>query len=139
MTQDKTCTCLTCEHIKELTKLIPDDTLRNKVLEVTNELYERMASESMDLGMEVIKLKDEIEKRKLISQKKGKIVHMHRERITQLEDKITKLQSQLDNISEDKIREILEDFAMWWNDKKFNQIYEDTIDKYLLSALMKGE
>lgn len=58
------CTCITCEHVAEMKKLIPDDDLRNKVLEVTNELFERMASESMDLGMEVIKLKDEIERLK---------------------------------------------------------------------------
>ena len=51
------CKCITCTHIAEITKLIPDDILRNKVLAVTDDLYEAMAGENIDLEMKTSDLK----------------------------------------------------------------------------------
>ena len=53
------CKCLTCNHITEMEKLIPDKTLRNKVLAVTDDLYNAMASECIDKDMDMIHLKAE--------------------------------------------------------------------------------
>ena len=57
---DRKCKCLTCNHITEMEKLIPDKDLRNKVLTVTDDLYDAMASSSMDKDMEIIRLKAEL-------------------------------------------------------------------------------
>lgn len=73
------CTCLTCKHIRQITKLIPDEKLRNKVLEVTDDLFESMAGDIIDLGLQLSDSK--------------------------LENEL--LEKQLDNISEDKIVEVL--------------------------------
>ena len=56
---DRKCKCLTCNHITEMEKLIPDKTLRNKVLAVTDDLYDAMANESLTLGVEIFHLKAE--------------------------------------------------------------------------------
>ena len=57
---DRKCKCLTCNHITEMEKLIPDKTLRNKVLTVTDDLYEAMANESLTLGVEIFNLKTKL-------------------------------------------------------------------------------
>ena len=54
------CKCITCKHVAEMKKLIPNEALRNKVLTVTDDLYEAMASSSMDKDMEIIRLKAEL-------------------------------------------------------------------------------
>ena len=87
------CTCLTCVHVAEMKELLPNDKLRNKVLAVTNEQFEAMAAESMDLGMEVIDLKKQL----------STAVAWHSSEV----DRADKLQSQLDNISELKIVKIM--------------------------------
>ena len=53
------CKCLTCNHITEMEKLIPGKTLCNKVLAVTDDLYNAMAGENMDKDMEIVRLKAE--------------------------------------------------------------------------------
>ena len=53
------CKCITCTHIAEIKKLIPDDTLRNKVLAVTDGLYEAMVGEIIKLQNKI----DELNKR----------------------------------------------------------------------------
>ena len=49
-------------------KLIPDKTLRNKVLQVTDDLYDAVANESLTLGVEIFNLKKEIERLETKSQ-----------------------------------------------------------------------
>jgi len=53
------CKCITCKHVAEMKKLIPNEALRNKVLTVTDDLYEAMASECIDKDMDMIHLKAE--------------------------------------------------------------------------------
>ena len=50
------CKCLTCTHVRAMKKLIPGDKLRNKILAVTDDLYEGMAAESIDKDMEILRL-----------------------------------------------------------------------------------
>ena len=103
------CTCLTCEHIRQITKLIPDDDLRNKVLEVTDGLYEAMASESMDLSMEVIAKDKKIKELE-------KTATDFQAMIGDLEKQLIKTMNQLDNISEDKIVRVLKaEFGHYYN------------------------
>jgi len=65
---NRKCKCLTCNHITEMEKLIPDKTLRNKVLQVTDDLYDAVANESLTLGVEIFNLKKEIERLETKSQ-----------------------------------------------------------------------
>ena len=43
------CNCITCKHVAEMRKLIPDEDLCNKVMAITDDLYESMAGEVMEL------------------------------------------------------------------------------------------
>ena len=54
------CKCITCKHVAEMKKLIPNEALRNKVMRVTDDLYEAMASENLTMGVEIFKLKAEV-------------------------------------------------------------------------------
>ena len=51
------CKCITCKHVRAIKELIPDDELRNKVMKVTNDLFEGMASRIVDLEMELIAMR----------------------------------------------------------------------------------
>ena len=43
------CNCITCKHVAEMHKLIPDEDLCNKVMAVTDDLFDGMASENIEL------------------------------------------------------------------------------------------
>ena len=49
-----TCKCTTCKYVRQMEILIPDDDLRNKVMALTDRLYEAMASEIIDLEMKLL-------------------------------------------------------------------------------------
>ena len=49
-----TCTCTTCKYVRQMEILIPDAGLRNKVMALTDRLYEAMASEIIDLEMKLL-------------------------------------------------------------------------------------
>ena len=51
------CKCITCKYVREMKELIPDDDLRNKVMKVTDDLFDGMENEILDLEMELINIK----------------------------------------------------------------------------------
>ena len=108
------CTCLTCEHVAEMKKLIPDDILRNEVLAVTNELYESMASESMDLSMEVIAKDKRI--KELEEQLQTPTEYCYKEEtVKDYKDQIIKLQGEIAR---------LETKSQYWFNR-FNELEKD--------------
>lgn len=54
------CNCITCKHVAQMRKLIPDEDLCNKVMAVTDDLYDAMAGEVIDKDKKIRELQDEI-------------------------------------------------------------------------------
>lgn len=51
------CNCITCKHVAEMRKLIPDEVLCNKVMAVTDGLFDGMAGECIDKDRKISDLK----------------------------------------------------------------------------------
>ena len=47
------CTCITCKHVAQMRKLIPDEALCNKVMAITDDLFDAMEGEIIKLQQEI--------------------------------------------------------------------------------------
>ena len=80
------CKCLTCAHIREIEKLIPDKALCHKVLSATDNLYEAMEDKIIDMERKIEGLKKEKEKFRQLSLKLDDAEYFYHKKIREITD-----------------------------------------------------